>query len=278
MYKRPLFCHVCLLVSAVVAFNANAQRCIVNTSPVATLYFGVEIPLPNPDHPHTIPNAHTDIAIPLTFADGWDLHILTDLPRTDTRVETEQAMFALTAAQRASFSGSVPPGYEFIGAPAGQTFWYYNQEAAPSPGFNSDTMTSAELNALCSWDPNDPSRLGTGAQKWMQVNLVDVRGPAGGKVSMWQEGQTPVVFFSTHTGGITDQDVYYIVAGTHAHCSWAFTKPGLYEVDLQVSTQHLCDESLTADLNSDCVVNLADFAILAGQWLSCGSAFGPGCP
>jgi surface-anchored protein len=278
MYTRTVFCHLYLFVSVFSAFNAEAQRCIVSTSPVATLYFGIEIPLPSPDHPHTIPNAHTDIAIPLTFADGWDLHILTDLPKTDTRVETEQSLFALGTAHRVSLP-SIPPGYEFLGVPAGQTFWYYNQETAPSPGFNSDTMTSAELNALCLWDPNDQAHNATTPQKWLQVNLIDVRGPEGGELSMWQEGAvSPVVFFSTYDGGITQEDVYYLLAGAHAHCSWAFTKPGLYEVDIQVSTTHFCEETLTADLNQDCVVNLADLAIMAGQWLSCGSAFGPGCP
>jgi len=116
-------------------------------------------------------------------------------------------------------------------------------------------------------------------QKWLQVNLVEVRGPEGGHVSMWQEsGSNPIVFFSTSEGGITEDDVYYIRANLHAHNSWAFTEPGLYEVDIQVSTYHLCDESLIADINNDCIVNLEDFSLMAQQWFLCGSSFGLGCP
>ncbi len=266
---------ICLMLFVLLVFNASAERCVLSISQITTLYFGVEIDLPHPEHPYTIPTAHTDIEIPLRFAMGWDVHINT----ADTRVETEEALFRLGTEHRASFSGSVSPGFQFIGVGPNETFWYYNQSQAPAPGFDSQDIISAEANQLCFWDPNDSVHNATGLQKWLQVNLIEVRGPAGGHVSMWQEnGENPFVFFSTHEGGITDEDVYYIKANQHAHNSWAFTKPGFYEVDIQVSTQHFCDESLTADLNDDCIVNLEDFTLMAGQWLACGSSFNPECP
>jgi TolB protein len=43
----------------------------------------------------------------------------------------------------------------------------------------------------------------------------------------------------------------------------------------KVFTIYQCSKSLTADLNGDCFVNFADFAILASQWFSCGA---PGIP
>jgi surface-anchored protein len=274
MHTQNNFIRIFLLVSACVVSAANAERCISNTSSVTTLYFRVEIDLPCPEHPHTIPAAHTDIQIPLTFDEGWDIYIHTELPVPETRVETEDALFAMTASHRSLFSGSVPSAYRFIGAQAGETFWYYNQSQAPAPGFNSEDMGDMERGELCLWDPNDPVRNAAGTQKWLQVNLVDVRGPEGGEVSMWRDiSGAPVVFFSTLAGGITDEDVFYIQAGRHSHNSWAFTRPGLYEVDIQVKTWHLCDESLTADINNDCRVDLADLAFIAGQWLACGSDF-----
>ena len=103
---------------------------------------------------------------------------------------------------------------------------------------------------------------------WLKVQLVDVRGPENGYLSMWQENTTnPAVFFSTYNGGIDDEDVYYIPANVHSHNSWAFTKPGLYAVDLQISTRYVCDGSLTGDLNDDCFVDLRDCAVIGRYWL-----------
>lgn len=268
----------CLLLAVMPILNVYADsRCVLSISPVTTLYFGVEIELPHPDHTHTIPTAHTDIEIPLRFNTGWDIHIKTDSPVANTRVETQGALFPLCESHRKSFSGSA--AFQFIGVGPGQTFWHYHQDTAPAPGVDSQDMTQDEINELCLWDPNDLMHNATKEGKWLQMNLIAVRGPEGGHVSMWQEsGANPIVFFSTYDGGITDEDVYFIRAKSHAHNSWAFTQPGLYEVDIQVSTWHLCDDSLIADLNNDCVVNLEDFAIMAKQWLTCGSSFNNECP
>jgi hypothetical protein len=40
-----------------------------------------------------------------------------------------------------------------------------------------------------------------------------------------------------------------------------------------------CDPSLTADLNGDCKVDFADFALFGDQWLGCGNPHDPNwCP
>ncbi len=280
MLNNNLLITACLILCGFGAVNGYANpNCVLSSSDVVTLYFGVEISLPHPDHPHTIPAAHTDIEIPLLFSSGWDIHILTDLPAANTRVEKEDALFPLDAGHIQSFAGSVPSGWEFVGVGPDETFWYHSQSEPGSAGVDSQDMATAETDELCLWDPNDPTGNSTGFQKWLQVNLIDVRGPAGGHVSMFQEsGPTPSVFFSTYDGGITDEDVYYIKVKNHAHNSWTFTKAGLYEVDIQVSTYHLCDDSLIADVNDDCIVNLKDFALMASQWLECGSSFGSECP
>ncbi len=40
-----------------------------------------------------------------------------------------------------------------------------------------------------------------------------------------------------------------------------------------VFTVFQCAQTLTADLTGDCFVNLADFAVLAQQWLTCGNPY-----
>lgn len=276
MFNKNLLIAGCLILVRFGIVNSYADRCVWSSSEVTTLYFGVEISLPDPDHPHTVyVPPHTDIEIPLLFSKGWDVHIKTDSPAVNTRVETEDALFPLDAGHRLSFSGSVPSGWEFVGVGPDEIFWYYD----PAPGMDSQDMVTAETDELCLWDPNDPARNATGLYKWLQVNLLEVRGPAGGHVSMFQEsGPTPTVFFSTYEGGINDEDVFYIEVKDHDHVIWAFTKAGLYELDIQVSTYHLCDDSLIADINDDCIINLEDFALIASQWLLCGSSFGPECP
>ena len=253
----------CCLFSAIVT-QTLAHSCVLSQSRPVTLYFAVEHPLPDPNITQPIPAAHTDIAIPLRFS-GWDIHYKTDHPAANTRIDADRAVFALGTAHRVAFSDSMSPSFSFIGAAANQTFWHYDQELPPAPGFASQDMSTAEVNALCLWDPNDPPRA-NGLNRWLRVNLIDVRGPEGGHVSMWQEsGQTPRVFFSTFDGGITESDVFYIPARQHVHNSWAFTQPGLYEVDIQVSAYYHCDPALTADYNSDCNVNFDDFAILKSK-------------
>ncbi len=254
-------------------FQPVFGRCVQSQSDVVTIHFGVETETPNPDHPHTVPVAHTDIEIPLKFS-GWDIHLKNG---TDGRIETEQGFFALDATHRTSLP-SVPGYYNFLGVGSNETFWYYNKDLYPSPGFDSEDM-QFETDSLCVWDPNDPNGRVTTAGKWFQVNLIDVRGPEGAYISMFQEnGTNPFVFFSTYVGGIDAHDVYFIQAKHHAHCSWVFTQPGLYEVDLQVSTWHECDDTLTADLNADCFVNLDDFAILSHYWLQTDCGDPNNCP
>jgi len=265
-----------------------AGQCVQSQSEVITLYFGVETPPPGM-HFQTIPSAHTDIEIPFRFAGGWDVHINTDLPVPNTRIETQNAFFSIGADARTTLS-EIPPEYAFIGAAANETFWLFSGYNT-APGFDSQDMTTAEVNALCLWNPNKPDKFANSNNKWLQVRLVAVRGPAGGQVAMFEDGElTPIVFFATFNG-IDNDDEYYIVVKSHSHKSWTFTKPGLYEIDLQIATYYQCDASLTEDRTGDCVVDLEDFAALAAeawmpndlltfidQWLECGSPFDSECP
>jgi surface-anchored protein len=265
MKRQHFFClRNALLLGLLLAATGFAEGyCVLSKSGIVTLYFGVETELPDPAHPVTMPQSHTDIEIPLRFFD-WDIHLRSDLAG---RVSPEEGLFALGESHRRSLS-AVPASLAFLGVSPGQTFWYYSASYAPSPGFDSQDMTGAEVSYLCPWDPNDAAHHADTMGRWLKVQLVDVRGPENGNLSMWQESTTkPVVFFSTCDGGIDDEDVYYIPANVHSHNSWAFTEPGLYAVDLQVSTRYVCDGSLTADLNNDCFVDLQDYAVISRYWL-----------
>jgi surface-anchored protein len=169
----------------------------------------------------------------------------------------------------------------YVCAP-GQTVWILPQNYVSGVlwlGLSSERTPQQVKNHLCLWDPNDPRGGANTPALWLRVELIDVRGPAGGHLSMWQTGTFggPTVYFSTFDGGITDRDVFHLGVGAHAHANWGFTHPGVYDVDLRVSTAYRCDTSLTADLNGDCRVSLDDAAILARHWLYTECAAPTGC-
>ncbi len=51
--------------------------------------------------------------------------------------------------------------------------------------------------------------------------------------------------------------------------------PGIADQSDEAFTVFQCDPALTADLTGDCWVGLADFAILAAQWMDCGNPYDP---
>lgn len=278
MLNKICIIHLCLIsVGLSVCYN-YAGTCVLSKSEIVTLNFKVEYELPEPNPYTLLPSVHTDIEIPLKFDTGWDIHINSGTQGgAATRIETEEGMFALESEHRDTYLGS--PAFSFIGVAPDETYWLFLQGEEPSPGFDSQDISSAESDELCSWDPNDPAGNTSGSGKWLQVNLIEVRGPTDSHVSMYQENEiNPIVFFSTYDGGITEKDVYFIRANTHAHNSWTFTKPGLYEVDIQASTYFQCDDTLTTDLNDDCYVNLEDYAILSSYWMRTDCGDPNNCP
>ncbi len=262
--KRPLIISSLLVCSLLLCVTAVADdNCVMITSKVFTVHFGIETPLPDLNHPIVIPPAHTDIDIPITPS-GWDFSISTDSPSPDTRIELAEGLFHRGLGDRFVWPGI--SGFAFIGAETDQTIWpFFQSNDPPSPGFASP---GSDIANLCSWNPQDLNHNAVKSEKWLRVELVEVRGPVGGHVSMWQEsGTSPTVFFSTFLGGIDDNDVYYIIAGKHAHNAWAFTMPGHYEVDLRVNTVYKCDPELTADIDGDCRVTLNDVQMVSMYWL-----------
>ena len=133
----------------------------------------------------------------------------------------------------------------------------------------------AKVGRLCRWNPQD-TRGADSPDLWFEVQLLDVRGPADANFAVWQADgvHAPMVFMSTHNGGITAEDVFYISAGSHVHANWGFTQPGLYAVDFRVSTVLRCDDWLTADsappgdgiYYGDGRVDFHDFAWMAAYW------------
>lgn len=248
------------LICAIVAAPAERSSagdpfCDYVTSEVKTIYFGIEVPVPDPNHPVTVSTGHTDVDIPYGSC-FWSLEVSPDILG---QVPAEDAL--LFAGTQARFTlATIPPAFEFIGVMPGETFWVMPQNQAAGViflGFSSETMTLDDRARVCEWNPNDPRGGANVPAKWIRIELADVRGPEGGHFSLWQTtgpGQV-VQYMSTFDGGITEVDSYHVLAGSHTHLNWGFTEPGIYEVDLRLSTYVA---PLKGDLACDCAVDLFD--------------------
>ncbi len=259
------------------------------SSVVTTFYFGVETPLPNPDHPDTVDIFHTDLNLPYSGCQ-WNLAVShDDLPPTpenpdgDRLIDPEDALIYVNPNARFNLP-SIPAGFEFIGATPGEDFWILPQSQNPNVLWigtqSEDSMTPADLAALAPWNPGDPRAGADVTSKWFRLQLVDVRGPADGHFSWWQTdfSGTPVVYMSTFDGGVTEEDVYHEFAGGHQHMNLGFTKPGLYEVDFQVSTYlvgQLNEPRFDEDGDGD--VDQTDFAAFQRCISGEGKAYVCGC-
>ncbi len=256
------------------------DNCTLISSDITTFYFGIETPVPDVNHPITIDFFHTDIEVSITNS-GWDISVSSDDPGSpigEGGIAPEDALLYVNANSRIMLS-SIPSGFDFLGAKPGETIRVLPQTEGSGVLPLGLCTEETDISRLCNWNPNDPRGADT-IDKWLEVKVVGVRGPVDANFSMWQvDGiNPPVVFVSTHEGGLTDDDVFYISAGSHSHLNWGFTKPGLYEIDFRISTVYKCDISLTADITpignefyrGNCIVDFYDFALFASHWLEIG--------
>jgi len=281
--KFLILARVFIAVSSPVLAENN---CALVSSKVTTFYFGIETPIPDINHPKTVDTFHTDIEVAFTQT-GWDIVVASDELDSslgEIAVEPSEALLYVNINARIMLP-SIPSGFEFIGAKAGETFWVLPQTEGSGALPLGLCTEEADISRLCDWNPGD-YRGADITDKWFEVKVVGIRGPADANFSMWQADaiHPPVVFVSTAEGGLTDDDVFYISAGGHSHLNWGFTKLGLYEVDLQISTVYKCESTLTADLapignefyKGNCIVDFSDFALLASHWLETGCGISGG--
>ncbi len=70
---------------------------------------------------------------------------------------------------------------------------------------------------------------------WIKLQLLDVRGPEGGDFSLYQSGITVPTVFMSSVDSIGPDDAAWVPNLDHIHYNWAFSKPGLYQVDIAAS-------------------------------------------
>jgi len=117
-----------------------------------------------------------------------------------------------------------------IGVAAGESFWFLPQSnsgpggastlGAPFAGVGTEELTGSDWSTP------------------ITITLDSVTGP--GHFSMYLDGIAPFFAISS-ANGIDGSDVISINAGDHEHYNWAFTAPGLYDVDVTIAGTHVLD-------------------------------------
>ncbi len=172
-----------------------------------------------PDFDATLKTGHADIGVNFED-DAWDLHIHDE--ETDTEYEPDEAMFYVGRDAMLTRTGDAAnAAYDFLGAPVGSTLFVLPQVENPNLlflGIGGEELADGLLEG-------DKATL----------RLASVSGP--GQFSIWQSGLTPTTpkLVMATSDGIDASDMLDIVAGSHAHMNFAFTKQGFYEVTFVAS-------------------------------------------
>ena len=99
-----------------------------------------------------VDNYHTDIEVSFT-SNGWDIHISQDTPNSSQSGRHISLKKGLLYGNSDAHISSIPGGFEFTGAEAGQELWVLPQNAYNNTlplGFAAEMSDSY---SLCQWDP-----------------------------------------------------------------------------------------------------------------------------
>lgn len=160
---------------------------------------------------------HSDVEVGYDSATGrlgLELHF-DDL---GVHYDTNQVLTVVGPNGRAA----VPPGYGFLGLPTGAPFWSIPQNPEPD----------RPILGVGAAEDDDETPDGF-FQNPLRMSVVGVRGP--GDVAIFRDTLTGPVVFANSADGLDGQDAFGVFTTGHQDYSWAFTAPGFYQVDLQVS-------------------------------------------
>jgi surface-anchored protein len=167
-----------------------------------------------PDFSAILATGHADIGVNFED-DAWDLHVHQHEP--DTEYEPEEVLFYVGRDAMLTRSGDAAhAAYDFLGTSVGSTLFVLPEVENPNLlflGIGGEELAEGVLEG-----------------DLVTLRLASVSGP--GHFSIWKAGltsTTPKQIMAT-SDGIDTSDAFDVIAGSHAHANFAFTKIGLYEV------------------------------------------------
>ena len=131
--------------------------------------------------------------------------------------------------------------FAFLGAGSGGTAYILPQVRNPELPFVGISTSGSFPGTLTAYQPNDTRAVGSKA--WIRLDVTAVRGP--GKVSIYQTSATgtPTNWVASNDG-LTSKDAVYLVSGDSQQFSWAFTQPGVYQLDVTATGYRGANQTL----------------------------------
>ncbi|MGM1065756.1 choice-of-anchor M domain-containing protein [Saccharothrix sp. Mg75] len=185
-----------------------------------------EGPAPTPPQRQLLATGHADLVSVFLEAGSLVVAGQSDVDRTATRFDPARTTVNVTDAALRPAPGSA--AHAFLGVPAGAPVHVLPQAFRPGvlwAGWNTGSVPRGAL-----------------AGDAVDITLREVRGP--GRVEVYLSGvEGPERVWSSHDPGLR---TLRAAVPTHAHANWAFTAPGVYELEFTASATTSSGEPLTS--------------------------------
>ncbi|MFD7660262.1 TIGR03773 family transporter-associated surface protein [Actinosynnema sp. NPDC059797] len=190
-----------------------AAVCVLGATPVPAAAAGGPAPTPPPRQ--ALASGHADLLSVSLESGSLALAGRSDVDGSSTRFDPARTTVHVTDA--ASRPAPASPDYGFLGVPAGAPIHVVPQAFRPGvlwAGWNTEAVPRGAL-----------------AGDVVDIALRDVRGP--GQVEVYLAGvDGPERVWSSRDPGLR---TLRAAVPTHAHANWAFTAPGVYELEFAAS-------------------------------------------
>jgi surface-anchored protein len=175
-----------------------------------------------------------NIDIDYSEKEGWNLAAHDEFH--DIAYDADAVLFYANKGDRRTVPND--PDFAFLGADPGETYWGLPMVFDPGRLSVGVSVESIAANTFASYFETDSRVQATGP--WVKVTFTAVRGP--GNVSVWQNDYwgRPIVWMAT-VGGFTEDNAVFVLASRDSDYNWAFTAPGIYEIDV-VASAYLPEE------------------------------------
>ena len=216
MRSRPVQSRPVASIAVKVARAATAlllTAAVSGATPTAAV--ADEGPAPTPPQRQLLATGHADLVSVFLEAGSLVVAGQSDVDRVATRFDPSRTTVNVTDAALRPAPGS--PAYDFLGVPAGTPVHVVPQAFQPGvlwAGWNTESVPRGALVGDA-----------------VDVTLREVRGP--GRVEVYLSGvDGPERVWSSHDPGLR---TLRVAVPTHAHANWAFTAPGVYELEFAAS-------------------------------------------
>ncbi len=138
------------------------------------------------------------------------------------------------ANSSALVSRNASANYDFVGVGAAEPYYVLPSSNSPGLPYLGFSGEGNPVGSFAKYRPSDPRITSATTREYLKIQMVDMRSSSGGDFSIYSiSGGNPVVWMAT-SDGISENDSLWLYQ-THFHRNVAFSKPGIYEIDVVIS-------------------------------------------